>query len=441
MSPVGEAVPIHEAGTGEVLPRPAPLPGFGVAKRRSAVRREVAVRLASRFPGWIVGHGRPCRASARIWCLDDMLPIHPGLSHEAARRKPPGPLTDAERRVAELAREPHRSRRMTRAAHGARVEGRDPRACIIDTETAAMTVTNATSEHRQAARATGGRDPYLIPRPAVISFSGGRTSGYMLKHIVEAYGGALPDGVAAVFANTGMEHPATLDFVDACARAWGVRVVWVEYDWDAPRRTRIVDYRSASRNGEPYAALIGRKGFVPNVGLRFCTGDLKRDRIESYARYRLGLRRWRSVVGLRADERSRVLRMRARDCGSRTGAHAALPLADAGVAERDVLAWWKRQPFDLGIPSAAGNCTLCYLKGRGKLLRLIREDPSRADWWIAQERRVSNRTGPDGKRCESMKRFRFGETYEELRAAALGQGDLFDDPAAGGDTFDCHCTD
>ena len=115
----------------------------------------------------------------------------------------------------------------------------------------------------------GIHDPYRIPRPAVISFSGGRTSGYMLKHVVEAYGGALPDDIAVVFANTGMEHPATLDFVDTCARAWGVRVVWVEYDRDSPHRTRIVDHRSASRNGEPYAALIGRKGFVPNQGLRF----------------------------------------------------------------------------------------------------------------------------------------------------------------------------
>ena len=141
------------------------------------------------------------------------------------------------------------------------------------------------------------------------------------------------------------------------------------------------------------------------------------DRIESYARYRLGLRRWHSVVGLRADERSRVLRMRARDCGSRTGARAVLPLADAGVAERDVLEWWKRQPFDLGIPSYAGNCVLCFLKGRAKLLRLIREDPSRADWWIEQERRVSTRTNAQGRACESMKRFRLGETYEELRAA------------------------
>ena len=284
-------------------------------------------------------------------------------------------------------------------------------------------------------------DPYRIPRPAVISFSGGRTSGYMLEHIVAAYGGTLPDDIAVVFANTGLEHPVTLDFVDTCSKAWGVDIAWVEYDWDTPHRTRIVDHRSASRGGEPYAALIDRKGFVPNIAIRFCTGFLKRDRIESHARYRLGLRQWHSVVGLRADERSRVLRMRARDCGSRTGARAVLPLADAGVAERDVLEWWKRQPFDLGIPSYAGNCTLCFLKGRAKLLRLIREDPSRADWWIEQERRVSNRTNAQGRACESMKRFRLGETYEELRAAAFNQADLFDDAVADTETFDCHCTD
>ena len=153
------------------------------------------------------------------------------------------------------------------------------------------------------------------------------------------------------------------------------------------------------------------------------------------------------MIGFRADEQRRVLRMRAMNCGSRTGAHAVLPLADAGVREPDVLEWWKRQPFDLGILSYAGNCTLCMLKGRAKLIRLIREDPTLADWWIEQEAKVANRTGPDGRACESMKRFRLGETYAELKAAALAHRDLFDDTAASSgestesDSFDCHCTD
>ena len=56
-----------------------------------------------------------------------------------------------------------------------------------------------------------------------------------------------------------------------------------------------------------------------------------------------------------------------------------LPLADAGVREADVIEWWKQQPFDLGIPSYAGNCACYFLKGRTKLIRIIREDPSLAD--------------------------------------------------------------
>ena len=230
-----------------------------------------------------------------------------------------------------------------------------------------MTDTTTMAEQR---RARGPRtaaflrsrpaNPYRVPRPAVISFSGGRTSGYLLKNIIDAYGGRLPSDIAVVFANTAMERPETLDFVDVCSRAWRDRIHWVEYLWAAPHRTRIVDYATASRNGEPYAALIDRKGFVPSQGLRYCTGFLKRDRIESYARHWLGLKRWHSVIGLRADEPRRVWRMRARNCGSRTGARAVLPLADAGVREADVLEWWKRQPFDLGIPSYAGNCACCF---------------------------------------------------------------------------------
>ena len=55
----------------------------------------------------------------------------------------------------------------------------------------------------------------MIDGPQVVSFSGGRTSGFMLWHIVQAHGGTLPEHVKVVFANTGLEHPATLDFVQA----------------------------------------------------------------------------------------------------------------------------------------------------------------------------------------------------------------------------------
>ena len=120
-------------------------------------------------------------------------------------------------------------------------------------------------------------DPYIVPRPAVISFSGGRTSAYLLKHIIDAHGGQLPAEATVVFANTGMERPETLDFIDTCARAWSIDIVWAELDWTAPHRTRIVEYATASRHGEPYAALIERKGFLPSVTMRFCSSFLYGD--------------------------------------------------------------------------------------------------------------------------------------------------------------------
>ena len=129
------------------------------------------------------------------------------------------------------------------------------------------------------------------------------------------------------------------------------------------------------------------------------------------------------------------------NCGARAGGRAVLPLADAGVSERDVLAWWARQTFDLAIPGYAGNCDLCFLKGRAKLLRLARDDPRLTDWWIAQEARVAHRAGRDGRFCASMKRFRLDETYAELQRAALAQGDLFDAAPGAGEALDCDCPD
>lgn len=248
-------------------------------------------------------------------------------------------------------------------------------------------------------------DPFRIEGPACISFSGGRTSAYMLWRILAAHGGTLPADVHVLFANTGKERPETLDFVQACAEAWNVRVRWLEYrnfvpfdrcspssypigptlfePGDLCHAYREVTHATASRRGEPFAALIEAWRHLPNPTQRLCTQGLKVRVMNAFAQDQ-GFEHWTSVVGLRADEMRRV---RNATAPTRERFEVACPLAEAGVMLPDVTAFWSAQPFDLDLLSHEGNCDLCFLKGRAKIQRIMRGRPDLAAWWIDQERR------------------------------------------------------
>ncbi len=283
---------------------------------------------------------------------------------------------------------------------------------------------------------TTTHNPYLIDGPALISFSGGRTSGYMLKQILDAHGGTLPDDVKVTFANTGKEMPETLDFVRDCAAQWNVPIVWLEWrnkavsDDDAA--FEIVSHNSASRNGEPFKALIDKKGYLPNPITRFCTVELKIRVMRDYARS-LGWKNWTNVIGLRADEPIRVARSRT----NRDAWDNETPLADAGVSRAHVTAFWQWQGFDLRLPNndgntPLGNCDLCFLKGGATILGIIRERPELARWW-AEAETEARASKPDGAR---FRKDRPG--YAAMLRMSQQQSDLF---ALDNNTQPCGCHD
>jgi 3'-phosphoadenosine 5'-phosphosulfate sulfotransferase (PAPS reductase)/FAD synthetase len=248
-------------------------------------------------------------------------------------------------------------------------------------------------------------DPFAIDGPAVVSFSGGRTSAYMLRRMLDV--GLRPD-VHVLFADTGKERVETYAFVRACAARWGVAVHWIE------------------RPGQ-FTQLITDRKYLPNPVTRFCTSELKirpmRDWMLAH-----GYEHWTNVVGIRADEPRRVAKMRATDETSHERWDIALPLADDGATLVDVEAFWLRQPFRLELRSHEGNCDLCFLKGTGKLRNIVRERPDLAAWWADQERRI-------------------GATFRKDRpsyADMLAQPDLFtnlDEHEAVTDLIECYCHD
>lgn len=238
-------------------------------------------------------------------------------------------------------------------------------------------------------------DHYCIEPPALVSVSGGRTSAFMLAKIIEAHGGKLPPDIVPVFCNTGREIEATYQFLREIETRW-TPIVWLEYIRFASKEEsphglindfQIVNFATASRDGTPFAQLIASRRYLPNPATRFCTSELKIRTSNRYAKHHLGWKQWIKAVGLRGDEVRRAKKIK----GDITTEDIELPMFDAGHALDDVREFWARQDFDLNLPfndDAYGNCDLCFLKGRDKLERVMREMPESAKWWIAQEESV-----------------------------------------------------
>ncbi len=285
------------------------------------------------------------------------------------------------------------------------------------------------------------RDPFKIDGPTCISFSGGRTSAYMLWRVLQSNGG-LPAEARVAFANTGREDEATLRFVRDCEAHWSVPITWVEYR-DDEAGFAVVNFETASRNGEPFEAIIRKRRYLPNPVTRFCTSELKIRTMHKWLRslgWAEGDNEWDQMIGIRADEPSRVAKIRARPSPETVHETMVMPLADAGVTVADVQAFWSAQPFNLELQTyngrtLAGNCDLCFLKPAKQVQSLISEKPERAVWWAKMEAlALTLASKPSGAVFRSDR-----PSYAAMLNTAQTQGEMFgyDDE----DALACFCGD
>ena len=250
----------------------------------------------------------------------------------------------------------------------------------------------------------------------------------MLWRVLQANQG-LPEDAVVCFANTGKEEEATLEFVRNCEKNWGVEIHWLEYR-DSEKKFELVKFETASRNGEPFEAIIRRRKMLPNTRARFCTAELK---IRTMRRYlqSLGWDEWANMIGIRRDEHRRAVKMQS----DYKGETPVMPLHQAGVVKNDVLEFWRESTFDLGLPlingeTIGGNCDLCFLKSLPKITTLVAQEPSRALWWAKQEEWAQTQTSGDGNR------FRIDRPrYADIHNFIDRQSDMFDD------SIECFCGD
>ena len=268
-------------------------------------------------------------------------------------------------------------------------------------------------------------DPFKITGPTCISFSGGRTSAFMLWRVLQAN---TPEDMAqwlvVCFANTGKEREATLRFVKECGDRWGVPISWLEYRPGS--QFAVVDFETASRAGEPFDAIITQRGHIlPNMRSPYCSSELKTRTMHRYLRSR-GMTEWDTFIGIRADEPSRVAKFRANRSPETPAEDISMPLAEMSITAHDVGAFWRAQQFDLALPNhngttPEGNCDLCFKKAGAKLVSIISARPESAVWWAEKEAFATKYATGDG--C----RFRIDRPgYAAMAAFARDQVDAFD---------------
>jgi len=218
--------------------------------------------------------------------------------------------------------------------------------------------------------------------PTFCAISGGRTSGLM-AHMLKG----KPDHIF-MFQNTGRERPETYDFLDRMDKEFGLNLVWMEYTCPDPQKkagVKIVDYKTANRDGLPFEQLIDKRKAIPNKFKRFCTIEMKVKTARRWIRS-LGHTKWNYALGYRSDE--------ARKTRSDTMQNTITPLRDKNITVRDVAEFWQKNSFDLKLPllpngkTFGGNCMGCFWHSEYQNAHLCATRPKDADWLIRQEKRM-----------------------------------------------------
>jgi 3'-phosphoadenosine 5'-phosphosulfate sulfotransferase (PAPS reductase)/FAD synthetase len=285
----------------------------------------------------------------------------------------------------------------------------------------------------------------------VVAFSGGRTSGMMLRYLLDTE----KNCPLVLFANTGKERDETLDFVHEVETRWQVPVVWLELTHvpvnpeyvkkhPSPQtRSRLikqekmlwykeVKYETASRHTDdvtPFDTIIDQRAVLPNAVSRYCSSELKVRTMQRYL-WDKQVDTFRNAIGFRADEPDRAYDLiysgdRNKKC------YIEFPLMKAGIRVEDVMAFWKKQPFDLKLEPHEGNCHLCFLKKRRSLLALINAYPKLSEWWSDKERNKKSKCHGDGSK------FNRNFTIEQLIEESFNYEPISEDKT---DAMQCACT-
>lgn len=272
----------------------------------------------------------------------------------------------------------------------------------------------------------------------VVSFSGGRTSAYMVYLIEEMRkSGEFTGNVEYIFMDTGAEHPKTYEFIKRCVEHFDIKLTCLQGDFEQAigvgHSYKIVgldDLKHDMING-PFGRLMAKYG-VPTVASAWCTSRMKEETHDKYCNDKYGKGNYKTWLGIRFDEPARLVGLSTYRqlksaglsdifiskcfadavqsdgllCESELVKEAALGKLGDGLnylasltddEKIDIIDFWSRMPFDLEIDEHLGNCVFCFKKSINKVALAARDEPDLAAHFIdaigVASDRVTEKTG------------------------------------------------
>jgi len=214
----------------------------------------------------------------------------------------------------------------------------------------------------------------MMKENLLISFSGGETSAYLAKWLLDNKSNDY--NMVFVFANTGDEEEETLRFIELCSKKWNIEIVWVEavihHNERIASTHKVVSFETASRNREPFKEVIKKYG-IPNQNFLHCNREMKLNPIKSYIKS-LGWEDYKTAIGIRVDEFDRINKHR-KELG------LIYPfISDKPTTKQEVSYWWDKQDFRLKLKSYNTNCRTCWKKSDKVLAQIYKENPNYFDF-------------------------------------------------------------
>lgn len=218
----------------------------------------------------------------------------------------------------------------------------------------------------------------------VVSFSGGRTSAYLCKLMIDKFG---KDNVDFIYMDTGAEHPKTYEFIRKVDEYLALDLVCLRGGFSTPLGKgggyTVVDVSEIKCDLIPICGYSKKYG-TPTVAGASCTSRMKEEVHDKYCNEKYGKGNYETWIGIRADEPRRL-----KGIGKRADLRYMAEITDA--EKQDVLDFWEEQPFDLGVNEHLGNCVFCVKKGANKLALAARDEPLLYKDWLKMIDRANDR--------------------------------------------------